>query len=142
LVYWMLFQAKKFLNAILSFGSSHTYIAWSDDGTQVLTSEWLGVVCVWDVTSARSTKQANLLYNSITRIAQYPVRSSINHRCIVTDHGIFPIPPQHRPPCADGDLVPPSLEILLRLREDGWIWRVGRGRDEQRVCWLPPAYRT
>ena len=63
-----------------------------------------------------------------------------SRRCIITDHGIFPIPPQHRPACALDDTVSPSPKTLLRLREDGWIWVVGR-KGERRVCWLPPAYR-
>jgi len=134
-------SGEKVLECDSAIQSGYTHIAWADDGTQVLTSEWLGVVCVWDVTSARSTKQASLLYKLDILYHTRFFSFFDNHRCIVTDHGIFPILPQHRPPCADGDLVPPSLEILLRLRWDGWIWRVGGGRDEQRVCWLPPAYR-
>jgi len=54
--------------------------------------------------------------------------------------GVFPIPPAPTP-CAADDHLLPSSETLLRLRDDGWIWLVGGGIGERRVCWLPPTYR-
>jgi hypothetical protein len=97
-------------------------------------------VRLWDVSSARTTKQIHLLYKVDT---SHPITSCSyfdSHRAIITDFGIFPIPPQHRPPCAADDLLLPAPETTLRLRDDSWIWWVG-GTSDRRVCWLPPAYR-
>jgi len=116
-------------------------IAWAGDGMRLLTSDKAGKVCVWDVASARSAKKLHLLFEYDTK---YPTASCSffdSHRCILTDHGLFPIPLQYRPPCAVDDRMPPSPEKLLRLRDDGWILLVGREIGERRVCWLPPAYR-
>jgi len=116
-------------------------VAWSTDETRLLTCTKDGMVRVWDVASARALKQVRLLFQFNTE-HRATVGSFIDgHRCIATDHGVFPILPEHRPPCAAADLEPPSQEALLRLRDDGWIWRVQAGRDERRLCWLPLVYR-
>ena len=121
-------------------------IAWDADGRQLLTNEWRdngkdnnSTVRIWDVASARSTKQANLLFQFDTPHRVTFCSFFNSHRSIVTDHGIFAIPAEHRPACAAGDLGPP--ETVLRLRKDGWIWQVGGGKSDRRVCWLPPTYR-
>jgi WD40 repeat protein len=122
-------------------GEKHAYIAWAADGTQLLTSHPGGNVRIWDVISARSTRNVDLLFQIDT--SHYTTFCSFfdNHRFIATDHGLFSIPPQHRPACAVDDQVPLSLEKLLRLRPDGWVWQVGETGD-RRVCWLPPTYRS
>src|SRR5260370_40136098 len=33
-----------------------------------------------------------------------------SHRCIIMDGDVYPIPLEHRPPCAADDLVPPRSE--------------------------------
>ena len=116
-------------------------LAWSTDGTRLLTCSWDGVVYVWDAASARASKQVRLLFHLDTEHRATVCSFFDGHRCIATDYGVFPIPPEHRPPCTAADLEPPSQEALLRLRDDGWIWRVRAGGDERRVCWLPLAYR-
>jgi WD40 repeat protein len=118
----------------------YTDATWAEDGSRLLTSEEGGVVHVWDVASARSTKQIHLLFEYDTSHPTTSCSFFNCHRSILTDHGVFPIPLQHRPACAADDLMPPSPETLLRLRDDSWIWQVG-GMNEWRVCWLPPAYR-
>jgi len=118
-----------------------TSVAWSTDETRLLTCEYGGMVSVWDVASARASMLVELLFHFDTEHRTIVCSFFDSHRCITTDHGVFPIPPEHRPPCAAEDLEPPSQETLLKLRNDGWIWRVQAGGDEQRVCWLPPAYR-
>jgi WD40 repeat protein len=115
-------------------------LIWAADGTRLLTSDDSGKVHIWDAASARSTKQIHLLFAWHTSHSTISCSFFDGHRCIVTDHGVFPIPPEHRPPCAADDDVPPSREKLLRLRDDGWIWWVGR-RSERRVCWVPLTYR-
>ena len=120
---------------------SSKFLAWAADGTRLLTSNEYGKVLVWDVASAKSSKQAHLLFECNTSHHTTSVSFFDSHRSILTDHGLFPIPPQHRPLCAADDLVPPCPKSLSRLRDDGWIWRVGAGQEDHRVCWLPPAYR-
>jgi len=119
-----------------------TYLAWAADGKQLLTSDRFdGVVRLWDVSSARSTNQVHLLYEYNTSHRTSICSFFDSHRYILTDHGLFPLPREHRPQCAADDLVPTSSEALLRLRQDGWIWVV-RAKSERRVCWVPPAYRS
>jgi hypothetical protein len=108
---------------------------------QLMTSDNSGNVRIWDVTSTRSTQELYLLFQCNTSHHTTFCSFFDSHRCIITDHGLFPIPPQHRPQCAANDIVPFSLETLLRLREDGWIWAVRRGKADRRVCWLPLTYR-
>jgi hypothetical protein len=98
----------------------------------------LSYVRAWNVVSTNPPEEVHQLFK---RSASTFCSFFDSHRYIATDHGLFPIPPQYRPPCAADNLVPPSPETLFRLREDGWIWLVGGGKDDQRVCWLPPAYR-
>jgi WD40 repeat protein len=114
-------------------------VAWAADGTRLLTSDWHGRVCVWDVASARSTKHAPLLFQCETGHNGPSCSFFDGHRSILTDHGVFPVLPEHRPPCAADDHMPP--ETAWGLRNDGWIWQLGGGMGERRVCWLPPAYR-
>jgi len=121
--------------------SVQSSLAWSTDETQLLTCTKDGMVWVWDVASARASKQVHLLFHFATKHRATVCSFFDGHRYIATDHGVFPIPSQHRPPCAAADLELSSQEALLKLRDDGWIWRVRAGRDERRVCWLPPAYR-
>jgi hypothetical protein len=91
------------------------------------------------VASARSTKQVPLLFQCEIK-HEWTFCSFIDgHRSILTDHDIFSIPPEHCPPCAADDLVPP--ETWWMLRDDGWIWQFGGAIPKRRVCWLPPAYR-
>ena len=116
-------------------------LAWSTDETRLLTCTEDSVVWVWDVASARASKEVRLLFHFATEHRVEICSFFDGHRCIATDHSVFPIPPEHRPPCAAADLEPPSQETLLRLRDDGWIWRVRAGRGDRRVCWLPPTYR-
>jgi len=119
-----------------------TYLSWTADGTQLLTSDRFdGVVRLWDVSSARSTNQIHLLYEYNTSYRTSICSFFDDHRYILTDHGLFPLPREHRPQCAADDRVPTSSEALLRLRQDGWIWLV-QVNCERRVCWVPPAYRS
>jgi len=118
-----------------------TGLAWSEDGTQLLTGGSDGRVRVCDVASVRSTKQVHLLYECDTKHPVTFISFFDGHRCILTDLGLFPIPPQHRPACAADNRMPLSPETFFRLRDDGWVWFVGSGIGERRVCWLPPAYR-
>jgi WD40 repeat protein len=98
-------------------GSVRPYVAWAVDGTQLLTAGWFnGIVCLWDMTLARSSKQVNLLYQWDTSHRTTYCVFFDYHRGIIADHVLFPIPPQYRPACAADDLVPTSLESLLRLR--------------------------
>jgi len=125
-----------------SYNERTPALAWSADGLRLLTgdSEMGGKVRVWDMSPAQSTEQAHPFeYNTNHRATFCSFFDG--HRYILTDHGLFPIPPQHRPTCAANECVPPSLETFFRLRDDGWIWLVGRRIGERRVCWLPPAYR-
>jgi len=115
--------------------------AWSADGMRLLMSYSDGTVDLWDLTSARTTNQFHTLLQIDTPLLTSSLSFADGHRYIATDHDVFPIPPQHRPPCAADDDMPPSPEILPRLRKDGWVWLVGGGKGERRVCWLPPAYR-
>jgi len=117
------------------------FLAWAADGTRLLTSDGYDKVLFWDVALAKSSNQVHLLFQCDTSHYTTSLSFLNSHRSILTDHGLFPIPLQHRPPCAADNLVPPSPETLLRLRDDGWIWWVGAGRGERRVCWLPPACR-
>jgi hypothetical protein len=120
----------------------YSHLTSAADGTQLLTSviiDGRGRAYVWGVTSGISSKAVHLLFEFDTSHRTTVCSFFDNHRYIATDYGLFPISPQHRPSCAADDLVPP--EILLRLREDGWIWLVG-GKRERRVCWLPPAFRS
>jgi len=116
-------------------------VAWSADGKRLLISYDNRIVHLWDVASARTINQLHLLMQIDASLSTTSLSFADGHRCITTDHGVFPIPPQHRPPCAADDHVPPSLETMLRLRKDGWVWLVGGDKGERRVCWLPPAYR-
>jgi len=116
-------------------------VAWSADGKRLLISYDNRIVHLWDVASARTTNQLHLLLQIDASLSAMPLSFADGHRCITTDHGIFPIPLQYRPPCATDDHAPLSLETMLRLRKDGWVWLVGGGKGERRVCWLPPAYR-
>ena len=126
----------------IDVSSLQAHVSWAANGTQLLTSDRFdGVVRLWDVSSARSTKQAHLLYQWNTSHRTSFCSFFDHHRHILTDSGLFSIPPEHRPRCAADDLVPSSSETLLRLRQDGWIWLV-RTNGEQRVCWVPPAYRS
>jgi len=116
-------------------------VAWGADETRLLTSDDEGMVYVWDIASARSSQDINRLYHCDTSQRTTSCSFFDNHGSILTDHGIFPIPTEHRPPCATGDTQPPSQETVLRLRDDGWIWCIRAGAGDRRVCWLPPAYR-
>jgi len=116
-------------------------VAWSADGKRLLISYDNCTVHLWDVALAKTTNQLHLLLKIDALISTTSLSFADGHRCITTDHGVFSIPPQHRPPCAADDHVPPSLETMLRLRKDGWVWLVGGAKGKRRVCWLPPAYR-
>jgi len=98
-------------------------------------------VRLWDVASARSTERARLLCQWNTSHRSSFCSFFDGHRSILVDRGVLPISSQHRPQCAVDDLAPTSSGTLLRLRQDGWIW-LGRGKDERRACWVPPAYRS
>jgi len=115
-------------------------LKWSSDGRQLLTGSEMGVQ-LYDMASARSTKQAYLLFEYDTKHYTTSLSFFDGHRYILTDHGLVGIPPQHRPPCATDARVLHCSETVLRLRDDGWIWLVGGEKGEQRVCWLPPTYR-
>ena len=134
-------SGKDVVRQHIAFRSNQLGLAWAANATQLLTCGWDGVVCVWGVASARTTHQVHLLYQCDTLHRSFSCSFFDNHRYFVTDHGLFPIPPQHRPSCAADDLVPLSSETLLRLREDGWIWLIRGGTGERRVCWLLPTYR-
>jgi len=112
--------------------------AWSTDGALLLTGAESGTVQVWDVASPWPAKRVHLLFDCDTE-HRVTMCSFDGYRCVLTNHGVFPIPPQHRPLCAADDLHPTGT--LLRLRDDGRIWLVGQGISERPVCWIPPAYR-
>ena len=119
-------------------------VAWATDGTRLrlLACDWGGVVYVWDVVSARTPKRVELLFHFDTRHRVTVCSFIDSYRCIATDHGVFPIPAEHRPPCAAADLGPLSEETLLRLRDDGWIWRVRVGKGERRSVLAPTGIQT
>jgi len=117
-------------------------LTWSTDETRLLTtSGGPPRLRIWDVASARSTKQVYPLFECDTSLAITRCSFFDGHRSILTDQGLIPIPPEHRPPCAADDLAPTSSERLFRLRDDGWIWWVGINM-ERRVFWLPSTYRS
>jgi WD40 repeat protein len=74
-----------------------TCLAWAADRSQLLTCEANGIVRLWDAVSVRSVNEVKLLYQwSILHFTSF-CSFYDGHRYIVTDHGLFLIPPQHRP---------------------------------------------
>jgi len=134
-------SGENLVEQLVNFNADQSCLAWASDGMQLLTSEWGGMVRIWKVSSAKSTRQIQLLFECNTLYDATFCSFFDSHRRIITNHGTFLIPPQHRPACAADDLLPPSPESLLRLRKDGWIWLVGGREDERRICWIPPAFR-
>jgi len=78
--------------------------AWSADGMWLLISDNNHTVHLWGITLARTTKQLHQLLKIDTPLPIMSLSFADDHRCITMDHGVFPIPPQHRPPCAADDL--------------------------------------
>jgi hypothetical protein len=133
-------SGTRLIQQVFDVAGTQSNLAWAADGTQLLTSDSRGMVRVWDVASAESTKRVHPLFECDTSHRTTSCSFFDSHRFIVTDHGFFPIPVQYRPPCAADDFLRIPPETLLRLRQDGWIWRVG-GTSDRRVCWLPLTYR-
>lgn len=117
-------SGEKIIEIHLDAMSARAYIAWASDATRLLMAGRFGGGCevrLWDMESARSTKQIHLLSQWNVSFHASFCAFFDGHRYALTDHGLFPILPEHRPPYAAGDLVHTSSETLLRLRDDGWI---------------------
>jgi len=64
--------------------------AWATDETRLLTCDEAGYVCVWDVASARESKQVHLFFHSDTKNRTTSARSSIVIGALLRTTASFP----------------------------------------------------